>query len=395
MKEEACVKRIQLFKCPRNNDGTQGLMVFKIYDTIYSGEPGTISERIEQQIVPELVGVTFDESLIRCFYEEPVSSEYDGALSVVKATEVFEDDTAEGLVQEIARHMQCCYQFRDNMFWSFDELTGLENDCSLVILVEVARVFASMNYREANEKLREAMKKETEDGMDQESYDDNDGDDVHVTSIEEDDSKKQCLVNCRDHGDDDKYDVIHDDERNRVSESCSMHMDDDNNQDMVHEDDINSVSDEEFTSMHMDDDYDSDDAYIQSFIDDEVMKHNDHVDYVKKWNGVPLDDKKFEMVEVKPLLKIEKMELEMIRYGVCRPIFENNTLKHDKCSICLEGFSYVIIGTRKFMLLEDPNAIVRLSCGHVFHHTCICKWILKMSSCPLCRSSTSVYVPGV
>ncbi|GJQ14424.1 hypothetical protein GpartN1_g6215.t1 [Galdieria partita] len=46
------------------------------------------------------------------------------------------------------------------------------------------------------------------------------------------------------------------------------------------------------------------------------------------------------------------------------------------CSICLEEMSY-------------QNLVRRLFCGHIFHSSCILKWILvgRSKSCPLCQKS--------
>ncbi|KAJ4842830.1 hypothetical protein Tsubulata_033649 [Turnera subulata] len=46
------------------------------------------------------------------------------------------------------------------------------------------------------------------------------------------------------------------------------------------------------------------------------------------------------------------------------------------CSICMEGFSPDIGGKR-------------VSCGHVYHATCISSWLSRYDSCPLCRCDIS------
>ena len=53
------------------------------------------------------------------------------------------------------------------------------------------------------------------------------------------------------------------------------------------------------------------------------------------------------------------------------------------CPICLEptGFNDI---------LRCPKQCndVLLKCGHVFHRTCIKKWIIKQDTCPCCREKT-------
>ncbi|PRQ46695.1 putative transcription factor C2H2 family [Rosa chinensis] len=50
------------------------------------------------------------------------------------------------------------------------------------------------------------------------------------------------------------------------------------------------------------------------------------------------------------------------------------------CSVCVEGFQ-----------AEEEGAIgdrgKRVPCGHVYHETCIAKWLSHSNSCPLCRST--------
>jgi len=43
-----------------------------------------------------------------------------------------------------------------------------------------------------------------------------------------------------------------------------------------------------------------------------------------------------------------------------------------ECSVCLDPLS-----------ISDVTA---LQCGHVFHTSCICRWVSQRSSCPNCRS---------
>ncbi|KAL4184066.1 hypothetical protein AMTRI_Chr11g158190 [Amborella trichopoda] len=45
----------------------------------------------------------------------------------------------------------------------------------------------------------------------------------------------------------------------------------------------------------------------------------------------------------------------------------------DLCSICLREFC------------SDPLDVRAMGCNHVFHKTCICKWLQKADTCPLCR----------
>ncbi|KAM7527900.1 hypothetical protein LguiB_031310 [Lonicera macranthoides] len=47
------------------------------------------------------------------------------------------------------------------------------------------------------------------------------------------------------------------------------------------------------------------------------------------------------------------------------------------CTICMDG-------------LQSSNGIGKqVPCGHVYHPTCITKWLSLQHSCPLCRSNFS------
>ena len=47
-----------------------------------------------------------------------------------------------------------------------------------------------------------------------------------------------------------------------------------------------------------------------------------------------------------------------------------------KCTIC-------------FAKMRDPSANKALACAHVFHKACIDQWVVKESTCPMCRSKVN------
>ena len=78
-----------------------------------------------------------------------------------------------------------------------------------------------------------------------------------------------------------------------------------------------------------------------------------------KWKRSELEMEKREMLMIKKMLK-------ELRVGIGGS---------NSCSICLEEFGEGI--RSKF--------VVRMPCSHVFHEECVLSWLLKSSSCPLCR----------
>jgi hypothetical protein len=46
------------------------------------------------------------------------------------------------------------------------------------------------------------------------------------------------------------------------------------------------------------------------------------------------------------------------------------------CSICIDEWAV-------------KDELAKLSCGHVFHSTCIQRWVVRSASCPECRSNVA------
>jgi len=59
---------------------------------------------------------------------------------------------------------------------------------------------------------------------------------------------------------------------------------------------------------------------------------------------------------------------------------ESKKHSHSKvCSICLDSCDiHTPMG---------PSSPVKLPCGHFFHYSCVRKWLERVNSCPLCRTS--------
>ncbi|KAJ8748014.1 hypothetical protein K2173_014550 [Erythroxylum novogranatense] len=63
---------------------------------------------------------------------------------------------------------------------------------------------------------------------------------------------------------------------------------------------------------------------------------------------------------------LEKLAAESFYAG------NGETNEHDNCVICLDEFS-------------GETALTRMPCSHVFHQSCLFRWLRNSNSCPLCR----------
>lgn len=61
-------------------------------------------------------------------------------------------------------------------------------------------------------------------------------------------------------------------------------------------------------------------------------------------------------------------------------LFHNNLSSPyaDNCAICLEGIRFAELDTGK---------IANIKCKHLFHASCLDKWLKQKSTCPMCRQT--------
>jgi len=53
---------------------------------------------------------------------------------------------------------------------------------------------------------------------------------------------------------------------------------------------------------------------------------------------------------------------------------ENNLESQSECVICLQNF-------------EDSNEVYKLTCGHIYHKSCLDTWFTRQNSCPMCKKN--------
>lgn len=92
---------------------------------------------------------------------------------------------------------------------------------------------------------------------------------------------------------------------------------------------------------------------------------SDYVDAISRPRGV---NQVFEeaalLLARKPASKLSIEELESVFY--------EGLEKEKACSVCLE-------------VLVDGNRVTKLPCLHVFHQSCVLRWLRESRLCPLCR----------
>ena len=67
------------------------------------------------------------------------------------------------------------------------------------------------------------------------------------------------------------------------------------------------------------------------------------------------------------------LELNEFQY---KHIKKYSTIKEKKCSICLNKY-------------KSPDIIKEFPCKHIFHKTCILKWLKNSDRCPICKYDIS------
>ena len=91
------------------------------------------------------------------------------------------------------------------------------------------------------------------------------------------------------------------------------------------------------------------------------------------------------------IISREKLEQKTTKVNPSLEPFTCTTksVEEDDCSICLEKFlkADLIPITSE---IEPDQAVKWSKCGHTFHHKCIERWVMKNTSCPMCRTELHV-----
>ncbi|OMO58295.1 Zinc finger, RING-type [Corchorus olitorius] len=108
-----------------------------------------------------------------------------------------------------------------------------------------------------------------------------------------------------------------------------------------------------------------------------------HLVVVSSGSSVPLTEEIFDLDEAMTLPENPFARQQ----GIARLVSDMPTVHNatGNCSICMESFR------QKSDDDDDVLAARQVSCGHVYHHSCISDWLLNGNSysCPLCRHEIS------
>ncbi|KAL6506793.1 hypothetical protein OROHE_022230 [Orobanche hederae] len=93
--------------------------------------------------------------------------------------------------------------------------------------------------------------------------------------------------------------------------------------------------------------------------------------HILSWDNFSVEPSDSRMSPSESYMDEFRSQTPAMRYG---SIFVCDCLRNQECSICLSEF--------------DPTTeINRLSCGHVFHKSCLERWLNYWNTtCPLCRN---------
>jgi hypothetical protein len=69
----------------------------------------------------------------------------------------------------------------------------------------------------------------------------------------------------------------------------------------------------------------------------------------------------------------------------CTMVSMNSVNPENCCAVCLKPFE---------MESKKRVFVKKLKCGHVFHGSCIDKWLARAQNCPCCRESIIKKVPS-
>jgi hypothetical protein len=109
-----------------------------------------------------------------------------------------------------------------------------------------------------------------------------------------------------------------------------------------------------------------------------VIRFNKHIitqlDTYLKQLGVGLQDALEDVKKGITKYKVVKAEMAHMKnmYNIRKGDYSDAIGRGEICSVCLNK-------------TNDLNS-VKLNCGHIFHKSCISKWIKTKNTCPLCRT---------
>ena len=102
--------------------------------------------------------------------------------------------------------------------------------------------------------------------------------------------------------------------------------------------------------------------------DDEKEENNEEENEINEINDENNDVQIFFHKRKKFILELNEFQYKHIK--------KYSSIKEKKCSICLNKY-------------KSPDIIKEFPCKHIFHKTCILKWLKNSDRCPICKYDIS------
>ena len=156
---------------------------------------------------------------------------------------------------------------------------------------------------------------------------------------------------------------------------CNVNDDDEEDEEDEDEDDEEEEDEEEEEEDDEDDENDenyengeNEENENEEENDDEKEENNEEENEINEINDENNDVQIFFHKRKKFILELNEFQYKHIK--------KYSSIKEKKCSICLNKY-------------KSPDIIKEFPCKHIFHKTCILKWLKNSDRCPICKYDIS------
>ena len=155
---------------------------------------------------------------------------------------------------------------------------------------------------------------------------------------------------------------------------CNVNDDDEEDEEDEEDEDEDDEEEEDEEEEEEDDEDDENDENYENGEneenenDDEKEENNEEENEINEINDENNDVQIFFHKRKKFILELNEFQYKHIK--------KYSSIKEKKCSICLNKY-------------KSPDIIKEFPCKHIFHKTCILKWLKNSDRCPICKYDIS------